>query len=182
MASIYLAVVGGICLLCILFINEIVALLLPSNYHDASRFAAPVFLGSLAIGLYYFASAPLHYANKTKLIPILTGTVACVNIGLNLWLIPSYGAIAAAWTTLFCNSLMCFLFFCVSQSISRIRYPINHFSIPLGIIYFTCIFLPQSFQFNLVLLLFKIGILLIYLFSVYYILLSPYIKNSKSTL
>lgn len=54
-----------------------------------------VFMG----GFYFFFSSPIFYFKKTKYLPAITGTSAALNIGLNLWLIPTSGIIGAAIAT-----------------------------------------------------------------------------------
>lgn len=57
-----------------------------------------------------FASFPvgslLNASNRQTRQTILTGIVLVCNVGLNWWLIPQYGAVAAAWTTLIGNAML----------------------------------------------------------------------------
>lgn len=65
----------------------------------------------LAMSLVWaFAAFPvgalLNASNRQTHQTFLTGVVLLVNVGLNVWLIPRYGAVAAAWTTLVGNVML----------------------------------------------------------------------------
>ena len=60
-------------------------------------------------GLYHFYSLYIMYEKKTKLISTISMLVAIFNILLNYFLIPKYGIIVAAYTTVF-SYLLYFIF------------------------------------------------------------------------
>ena len=95
--SLYIAGLGLITLAGSLFAGEIIRLLTPPKYQNAAIFVPPILLSYLLVGLYYFVGSALFYFKKTKLLPMVTGAAAVLNILLNYLLIPRYGAIAAAW-------------------------------------------------------------------------------------
>jgi O-antigen/teichoic acid export membrane protein len=41
----------------------------------------------------------VNRSKRTKLTPVVTGTAAAVNIGLNFWMIPRWGIVGAGWST-----------------------------------------------------------------------------------
>jgi O-antigen/teichoic acid export membrane protein len=65
--------------------------------------AAPVvpllMSGSVLYGAYYILNIGVNRSKRTRLTPVVTGTAAAVNIGLNFWMIPKWGLIGAGWST-----------------------------------------------------------------------------------
>jgi O-antigen/teichoic acid export membrane protein len=65
--------------------------------------AAPVvpllMSGSVLYGAYYILNIGVNRSKRTKLTPVVTGTAAAVNIGLNFWMIPKWGILGAGWST-----------------------------------------------------------------------------------
>ena len=133
-ASIYVALVGGVCLFGVLFAGDIIRLLMPVSYLGAERYVPPVMTGYLLLGFYYFASAPLFFLKKTRLIPLLTGAAAAVNILGNIWLVPDYGAMASAWITMLTYGLLFLLAYLVGQRYQRIAYPQAKYGFFIGLI------------------------------------------------
>lgn len=79
--------------------RELVALFAPKAYAEAARFVPWVVFGSAIQGFYFVWSTGTWYSKRTALVPVVTLTSVIVNVGLNLVLVPRYGAIAAAITT-----------------------------------------------------------------------------------
>jgi O-antigen/teichoic acid export membrane protein len=63
------------------------------------------------------------------IVPLLTGSAAVLNITLNLWLIPLFGAIAAAWVTLLTYGVLFLLAFVVGRRYQRLAYPLVRYGI-----------------------------------------------------
>ncbi len=55
--------------------------------------------GSVLYGAYYILNIGVNRSKRTKLTPVVTGTAAAVNIGLNFWMIPKWGILGAGWST-----------------------------------------------------------------------------------
>jgi O-antigen/teichoic acid export membrane protein len=86
--------------------GDVVRLLASPAFADAEAVARPVVLGQLAAGLYYVPTNLLFLRHRTAVLPLITGSAAAANIGLNLWAVPRFGYVAAAWTTLVAYLLM----------------------------------------------------------------------------
>ncbi len=84
----------------ILFSREIVLILVAEKFHSALLVIAPVVIGYVFYQLFYVYGVYLTYLKKTILSSIIVLTAGVINILLNAVLIPKYGYIAAAWTTL----------------------------------------------------------------------------------
>jgi len=82
------------------FVEEVIHVLIPSRYHAAYSFV-PILMGAYIFrGLYCFSINAVMYEKKTIVVPLVTFTAGTFNVAANILLIPQFGAIAAAWTTL----------------------------------------------------------------------------------
>lgn len=79
---------------------EMVQILGARDYWDAKYTVIPIVVGGYFMFLYSLPSSVEYYYEKTKYIALGTGGAAVINIFLNLWFVPRYGYVAAAYTTL----------------------------------------------------------------------------------
>jgi O-antigen/teichoic acid export membrane protein len=70
------------------------------EYYKAQEYVLWISLGYAFSGMYYIFSGYLFYLKKTWLVAFCTTTGALVNILLNWFLIPDFGAMGAAYATL----------------------------------------------------------------------------------
>ncbi|MDB4332741.1 oligosaccharide flippase family protein, partial [Akkermansiaceae bacterium] len=70
------------------------------RYVEALPLLVPLLGGCFFFGISQFLLLPLLYKKKTGLLATITTAGAILNVGLNLYFIPEYGAMAAAYTTL----------------------------------------------------------------------------------
>jgi len=83
-----------------LFSEELITVMTPPSYHSAYRFV-PILAGAFVFrSCYNFATNTIVFEKKTYVIPLITFSAGMFNIAANLLLIPRFGVIAAAWTTL----------------------------------------------------------------------------------
>lgn len=73
-------------------------------------------------GLFYNFSAGLLIQKKTKFIPIIVGSGALINIGMNIYLIPKYDYLGAAWATLGAYVWVAIIAYIISSRIYNIHY------------------------------------------------------------
>jgi O-antigen/teichoic acid export membrane protein len=92
-----------------LFSKEVIELMTDPSFHPAARVAPWIVAGVLFSGLYYFPVNFLFLKKKTAMVPIITLVSGAVDVGLNLWLVPKYGIMAAAWSALISYGLMLIL-------------------------------------------------------------------------
>jgi O-antigen/teichoic acid export membrane protein len=175
--SVYVALIGGVCLVGVLFAGEIVQALLPPSYYGVVPYVAPVLFGYLMQGFYYFSVLPIFYHKKTKVMPFLTGAVAIVSILLNIWLVPHYGAIASAWVTMVTYVLFFVLAFFVGRRYEKINYPLGRYSVPVSIILLSTLAVTRLDAFDLWSLAAKAGLLVIYLATAFLLLIKPYVES-----
>ena len=89
-------------------------------YHGAAQVIPILVLASLFQGYFLLSSVGISISKQARYYPIITAAAAGLNIGLNLWLVPRYGVLAAAWTTVAGYGLMALM----GATISRKLYPI----------------------------------------------------------
>ena len=94
----------------LIFISpELVKILAPSSYHDAIYCVIPVVGAGFFVFLYNIPASVEYFHEKTKYIAVGTMSAAVINILLNLYFIPAFGYVAAAYTT-FATYIIYFLF------------------------------------------------------------------------
>jgi O-antigen/teichoic acid export membrane protein len=83
-----------------LLVEHAITLIAAPEFREGYRITPWVVGGYVCAGLYLIPTNLLFWRQQTRVIPLATLAAASVNVGLNLWLVPRYGAIAAAWSTL----------------------------------------------------------------------------------
>ena len=131
-ATLYLAGAGAIWLGLTLFAQQAVALLSPPEFQAASVFVGPVAFGYLLYGLFVLAVTGMGVMKRTSSMPWLGLAAAVSNVGLNLLLIPRYGALAAAYTTVLAYAMLTFGSLAVSQRLYRIPYQYGRWALLWG--------------------------------------------------
>lgn len=122
--------------------------LFPANYHSAAD-VIPFIAGALVFyGLYYtIFMAGANIQRKTWLTGIFMTIAAIVNVGLNLILIPFYGAVGAAAATLIGYAALSLVTYIVNQRTYPLPLEIGRFVCGLFIgigLYIGCGFLSQN--------------------------------------
>jgi O-antigen/teichoic acid export membrane protein len=84
-----------------IFSVEIVYILFSEKYFETWIMIPLLSSSYIFRSLYCFSSSGLFYEKKTGKVAIITIIAGLSNIGLNLWLIPIYGIMAAIYTTIF---------------------------------------------------------------------------------
>ncbi|MBW3595858.1 MAG: polysaccharide biosynthesis C-terminal domain-containing protein, partial [Planctomycetes bacterium] len=105
----YVAFVSWLALGLVVFASHTVWLLTSSPFQGASRVVPWVVLGHLCSAVYNIPSNLLFAKGKSWLIPSATIAAGAANFLANLWLIPRYGHLAAAWVTFGSYGLMLLL-------------------------------------------------------------------------
>lgn len=120
------------CLIGVIMIGpEIVKFLATSSYWDGIKIIPPVVISNFAIFSYSLYVNVEHFYKKTIGITINTLAAAILNIILNLFLIPKFGYVAAAYTTLASYLLSFFLHAIKSKKLAPKLFPMTYFSVPL---------------------------------------------------
>ncbi len=126
----FFAVSGFLFMVFVLFAGDFVMMRLPilninlleREYWAGMSVFPIILLAHFFDGLYANFTVGIYVRKKTKVVPLITGAAAAFNLGANLLLIPRFGYIAAAWTTLGSFILMAALMHLYTQSQYRIPY------------------------------------------------------------
>ena len=70
------------------------------KYSQAALFSPVILLGALILGMNNILNAGLYLQKRSRAILLVMASAVVVNIGLNLFLIPTFGPMGAAWATL----------------------------------------------------------------------------------
>ncbi len=97
---------------------EIIMVLAPSRYHEASKVIPPIMAGLFFTFIYQVFSNFEFYYKKTSYIVLASVLTTTVNFGLNYMLIPFYGFKVAAYATLLCSMLYGFTHFFLSKKVA----------------------------------------------------------------
>lgn len=82
-----------------LFSEELIRLLTPLRFHGATVVVPWAVLGFVFQGVYLVWSRGTWFSMRTGWTPVLTMLAGALNVGLNLWLVPRWGIMAAAVNT-----------------------------------------------------------------------------------
>ena len=115
--------IGTIALGTSLFAHEILVFLSTPKFYEAEVFVGPLVIGSFLNGAYGFFVAPLFFYKKTRLIPILTVSAAAMQVALNVFFVPSFGAIAAAYATAGCYLVLVLAYVVPAHRLHAVPYP-----------------------------------------------------------
>ena len=105
----YILLYAAVIIMLLLVSPEILLLMGGREYAEAIYVLPPVIVGCMCQFLYSLYVNAEFYLKKQTRIAVSTLAAAGLNIGLNIWLIPKFGYVAAAYTTLF--GYLCLLLF-----------------------------------------------------------------------
>jgi O-antigen/teichoic acid export membrane protein len=104
-----------------LFAAEVLRLLTPESYWGASGIFSFLVMGVVVYGTALLSIVQLLIEKKTRLIAIISWVIAGLNISLNYFLIPYYGAVGAAAASFLSNAILSLMLF----YFARRHHPIN---------------------------------------------------------
>ena len=113
------------CLILATFAHEIIVLIAGDNaptYLEGIRVVPIVGLAFFFHGLYIILTAGVYAEGRAGSLPFIVGTGACVNIAINIFLLPKIGFIAAAYSTLIAHVLMAVLLFLIVRRFYPVPY------------------------------------------------------------
>jgi len=99
--------------------------LFPLSYHSAAPVVPIVALSVACYGVYIFLTVGISIRRKTWLASLLTTIAALTNFILNLFLIPRYGAMGAAASTLIAYAGLAVMAFVVNQRIYPVPFEVG---------------------------------------------------------
>ncbi|MBQ9859068.1 MAG: oligosaccharide flippase family protein [Clostridia bacterium] len=96
----YICLFLGLGLGLLLVAPEVLLIMGGQDYVVAKPIMIPIAIGCMCQGLYTMFVNIEQFYKKTVGMAVASATAAALNYGLNLWLIPKFGYVAAAYTTL----------------------------------------------------------------------------------
>jgi len=115
MATYYLLAIWSLALTVAIFSNEVVHVFATKRYENAALVVSPLLLSVCLSALYYRFVNSLFYAQRTELVTVATFTSAGVNLALNFFLVPAYGMLGAAWSSVAAHAVSCALVYVFGQ-------------------------------------------------------------------
>ena len=117
--------------------TDAIRLLLPPDF-DPARFVVPfAAFAYVAYGVYTIAATGLNLESQTRWLPITIGVAAALAVGLNLALVPPFGYIGAAISTLVTYAVLAVLTGYVGQRYYPVPWPlvpvVSSFALGLGL-------------------------------------------------
>ncbi len=117
----------GLSLACTAILN----LFFPASYQSSALIIPVISLSTLFYGVYNLFTTGISIQKKTWYAVMFTAVSALVNIGLNLVLIPLYGAMGAALSTLLAYIVLALVAYFVNQNFYPIPFEIGKFMVVL---------------------------------------------------
>jgi O-antigen/teichoic acid export membrane protein len=128
-----------------LMVEHAIRLIAGPEFREAHRITPWVVGGYVLSGLYFVPTNLLFWRRQTRVIPLVTLAAGATNIGLNLWLVPRYGAIAAAWSTLAAYAILLILTWRSAERVHPFPYEYRRIGLMVGLalaLFLTGQFLP----------------------------------------
>jgi O-antigen/teichoic acid export membrane protein len=128
-----------------LLVEHAITLIAGPEFREAYRITPWVVGGYVFGGLYLIPTNLLFWRQQTRVIPLVTLAAGAANIGLNLWLVPRYGAIAAAWSTLTAYAILMILTWVSAERLHPFPYEYRRLGLMAGLalaLFLTGQFLP----------------------------------------
>ena len=132
----------GLSLLCVGMLD----VLFPPTYHSAAPVIPIIAFSTLFYGVYGFFVTGVSIRRKMWLLFVFTTLSAIVNVGCNIVLIPPYGSMGAAASTLIAYVVLTLIGYIVTQRIYPVPFEIGRFIVALFVgtaLYIGTIFLTQ---------------------------------------
>ena len=92
-------------------------IILPSNFHQYIYISIPIIIGFVFEGIYLIVSPYLFFAEKTKYNGYIGIIIACINVMLNIILVPYCGILGAAIAICCSYILLAIIFFIFSSKV-----------------------------------------------------------------
>ena len=148
-----------------LFSNEIIEFIMPKEYSQSKLPLIILCLGVFFQSLQQICGIGITIEKKVYLYARISWVIVVLNIILNFLLIPSFGSVGAAISSLICYFIMNFIYFYYTQKLHPIKFSKNIF---YGQIVYAMIFIfialllfDKTISFNYV--AFKIAIILVFI-------------------
>ncbi len=146
---------------------DIVQYFIGGTYREGLVVVPVLLIAKLLFGIVFNLSIWYKLTNLTKYGALIAFAGAFVSVSLNFILIPRYGYLGAAWTSVFAYAFMLILSYFLGQKHYKINYDLKniflYFIVALSI-YFINVYIRQIFDYYLIV---NVFLLLAFLFFIY---------------
>ena len=104
------------------FAHEALMILSTPSFYPAAFIVGPLLLGFMASASTQITAAGISLTKKTKYFTIYSWIAALLNFGLNVWLVPKWGMMAASWTTAVSYTFLTVAYLITSQRLWPVVY------------------------------------------------------------
>ncbi len=111
--------------------TAVLYLFFPPAYYSAASIIPIIVMSTVFYGVYTIFATGIAIRRKTWFAVLFTTLSALVNVGFNLILIPLYGSMGAALSTLLAYMLLAFIAYLINQRIYPIPFEIGRFIVAL---------------------------------------------------
>jgi len=118
------AIVACLATLGLVFYIDVVILLLGENYRSGVNVVPILLFAYVFLGLYYNVSIWYKLKDKTYIGALISFIGVFVTLVMSIVLLPSWGAIASAWSALACYISMVIVGYLVGQRYYPVQYPV----------------------------------------------------------
>jgi O-antigen/teichoic acid export membrane protein len=116
-----------------LLVKHALTLIVGPEFREAYRITPWVVGGYVLGGLYFIPTNLLFWRQRTRSIPLAAVAAGAVNVGLNLLLVPRFGAIAAAWSTLVAYAVLLIVTWWSAQRVHPFPYEYRRLGLMAGL-------------------------------------------------
>lgn len=139
----YIITYGSLCVLFFFVAKPILILMTAPSFHDAWKILGIVATGYVFKGCYLILVPGVYFAEKLVYQSIIEWIAAILNIGFNLWLIPLYGILGAAYATFLSYFSLPIIAWLVARRYLKVDYEWSRVISVSLIVFVTCVTLYQ---------------------------------------
>ncbi len=136
--TVFAGVAGGLLLLVSFFVGDIARIplggrtIINAQYWGGLTIVPIVLAAYIFNGFYTNFIAGIYIEKRTRLLPIVTGIGAAVNIAANFAFIPVWGIAGAAWATFIAYAVMALALYLITRRIYEVPYEWGRIALILG--------------------------------------------------
>ncbi len=132
----YFVIICSFIFLLIMLFIDLFKNFIGADFHEGLKIVPILLLANMSLGIFFNLSIWYKLSGQTKYGAWLAVFGAVITIALNLLLIPLFGYLGAAWTTLFCYGLMMIASYIIGQRNYPVPYDLKRILFFIGLAFF----------------------------------------------